>query len=121
MHLPLTFLSLFPLSSYYFSFELLQFYPDGLLHWHNLHLTFNIIKMKSASLNLSERTKGRWKRKHAEEMCFKNMIIEQMLNYIKKDQIVLINQPNRSHPDKVKWCCFSWVNITSFLFFFNPA
>ena len=91
MHLPLTFLSLFPLSSYYFSFELLQFYPDGLLHWHNLHLTFNIIKMKSASLNLSERTKGRWKRKHAEEMCFKNMIIEQMLNYIKKDQIVLIN------------------------------
>jgi len=28
------------------------------------------------------------------------MIIEQMLNYIKKDQNELINQPNRSHPDR---------------------
>lgn len=55
--------------------------------------------MKSTSLNLSERTKVRWKRKHAEEMCVKNMIIEQMSNYIRKDQDVLINQPNRSHPD----------------------
>lgn len=55
--------------------------------------------MKSTSLNLSERTKVRWKRKHAEEMCVKNMIIEQMSNYIRKDQNVLINLPNRSHSD----------------------
>lgn len=54
--------------------------------------------MKSTSLNLSKRTKGRWSRKHAEEMCVKNMIIEQMLNW--KDQNVLINQPNRNHPDR---------------------
>lgn len=54
--------------------------------------------MKSTSLNLSKRTKGRWSRKQAEEMCAKNIIekkkkniIEQMLNYIRKDQNVLIN------------------------------
>lgn len=35
--------------------------------------------------------------KYAEEMCVKDMIIEQMLNYIRKDQNILINQPNRSH------------------------
>lgn len=56
--------------------------------------------MKSTSLNLSKRTKGRWSRKHAEEMCVKNMIIEQMLNYNRKDRNVLINQPNRNHPDR---------------------
>lgn len=56
--------------------------------------------MKSASVNLSKRTKGRWSRKHAKEILVKNMIIEQMLNYIKKDQNVLINQPNRMHPDR---------------------
>lgn len=28
------------------------------------------------------------------------MIIEQMLNYIKRDQNVLINQPDRIHPDR---------------------
>jgi hypothetical protein len=49
---------------------------------------------------LSKRTKERWSRKHAKEIRVKNMIIEQMLSYIKKDQNVLINQPNRNHPDR---------------------
>lgn len=62
--------------------------------------------MKSASIKLSKRTKGRQGRKYAEEMCVKAMLIEQMLNYIKKDQNMLINQPNLSHPDrKQKRCC----------------
>lgn len=56
--------------------------------------------MKSTTVNLSKRTKGRWSRKHAKEMCAKNMVIEQMLNYIRKDQNVLINQPNRNHTDR---------------------
>jgi hypothetical protein len=47
-----------------------------------------------------QENKGRWSRKHAKEILVKNMIIEQMLNYIKKDQNELINQPNRSHPDR---------------------
>lgn len=33
-------------------------------------------------------------------MCVEKMIIEQMLQYIGKDQNVLINQPNRSHSDR---------------------
>lgn len=56
--------------------------------------------MKSASVNLSRRTKRRWSRKHAKEILVKNMIIEQMLNYMKKDQNVLINKLNRIHPDR---------------------
>lgn len=56
--------------------------------------------MKSASVNLSKGTKRRWSRKHAKEILNKNMIIEQMLNYIKKDKNVLINQQNRFHPDR---------------------
>lgn len=101
------------LFSHYLSFELLQVYPNGLIHLHNFHLTFNMAhpKWNKHHSICPREQKEDGAEKHAEEMCVRNMIIEQMLQYIRRSKCINKSTKQKSSRQKLKRCCFNWVNM----------
>lgn len=101
----------------HFSFELLQFYPDGLFHLHNLHLTFNIAHPK---WNQHPSICPIEQREMEQKTCQGNSCWEydnwtDVKLHQKRSKWINKSAKQKSSRQKAKGCCFNWVNTVLFL------